>query len=305
MSRFFALAAVGVSCMVAAHWGAADTVTMKNGTAIDGKIIRNSGGRITVQLGDREVNVPLDDVESTEVNDKRAPVLDIAAVEREARARDAELTEKTGLNAGQREAVDELLKIFFLGSPESAQGAKRSIMSMAATASPYRYLRIRLPEIQPDKVGPLLEVMCQMDPDGMRDILKEYATSPSEAARAAALESLARLKDRDALELMRRGTADEHPAVRIAAIHGIAALGARGATPVLLKLLAGGDPRVQNAARDALSALWTEPGQPAVNFLQNAGWQDFWNQKAATVPDAWDPDHIEPLVPPGTAMQID
>lgn len=100
--------------------------------------------------------------------------------------------------------------------------------------------------------------------------------------------------------------ADEHTEVRIAAARGIETFGAREATPVLLKALTDDDMRVQNAARDVLSVLWTEPGQPPLNFLQNAGWVDFWKTKAAGTAGAWDSAApVEPLVPPGTVVQLD
>ena len=221
------------------------------------------------------------------------------------RERDRELVEKTGLEAPQRAATDELLHHLFLGDETVSQNAKHALLEMAKKDSPYRYLLMRLPEIVPNKLAPLLELLFEMNPEGMRETLKQTATSTSETARAACLRCLATLRDKSTLELMKSGMADEDPDVRIAAAHGIDALGAREATPVLLKALRGQDLRVQNASRDALSSLWTEPGQPPLSFLQNAGWDEFWKSKAAGVPGAWDPDKIEPLVPPGTVTQID
>jgi HEAT repeat protein len=171
---------------------------------------------------------------------------------------------------------------------------------MAKTNSPYRYLEMQRRDILPSKLAPLLEVMFELNPEGMRETLKETASSTSETARAASLRCLGELRDRSSLELMKGGMADEFPEVRIAAAHGIGALGAREATPVLLNALKAGDLRVQNAARTALSSLWTELGQPPLSFPQDSGWQEFWKAKAADTPGAWDANAIEPLVPPGT-----
>ncbi len=306
MKSVFRFSVACAAVFAAGGWAPADTITLKNGISIDGKITARSDGQIRVQLGDQEVVVPVADVESTEANDKAAPVIDYDALERAAKERDKELVEKTGLQARQRAEVDELLQMFFLSDEATTQSAKRTLLDMAKTdSSPYRYLGTRLPDINPAKIAPLLEVMFDMNPEGMRETLKQYAVSASETARAACLHCLAKLKDKSSLELIKRGLVDEDPDVRIAAVRGVEALRVREATPVLLKTLTTSDMRVQNASRDALSTLWTEPGQPPLNFLQNSGWADFWKTKSASVPGAWVPGTIEPLVPPGTVVQMD
>lgn len=303
--RFFAACAAAV--LAAGGWASADTVLMKDSVTYDGKVISNSDGLIRMQVGNHEVVLAVQDVASVETNDKRGQEVNYDDIERLAVERDKELVEKTGLQAADRSAVDELLKLFFLGDEENSKTAHRALLDMVKDKKdPYRYLEMLLPQINPAKLAPLLEVMFEMNPAGMRATLEQNVLSPSETARAACLRCLGKLKDKSALELMKRGLADHDPEVRIAATRGIEALGAREATPVLLMALAADqDMRAQNAARDVLSALWTEPGQPPLNFLQNAGWEEFWKTKAASVPGAWNPKTIEPLVPPGTVVQID
>ena len=305
VNRVFRFLAAFAVALVATGWASADTVLMKDNVTYDGKVISKDGGLIRMQSGDHEVVLPMDDVANVETNDKTGPVINYEEIERAAKERDNDLVEKTGLEARDRSAVDELLQLLFLGDESTSKGARRSLLDMVKDKNPYRYLEMWLPAILPTRLAPLLEVMFEMNPEGMRETLKQTALSPSETARAASLRLLGKLKDKSALELMKRGMADHNPEVRIAAAQGVQALGAREATPLLLKALTGDDMRVQNASRDALSALWTEPGKEPLNFLQNSGWNDFWKTKAATVPDAWNPDATEPLVEPGTVAITD
>ena len=292
---------IAFAAVLAAEGGVlADTVTMKDNVTYDGKVISNSNGLIRMQVGDREITLPAADAASVETNDKRGQTVDYAEVERLATEHDKELVEKTGLKVQERDAVDELLQFFFSQNEAAVERARHALLNMAKTNSPYRYLQMQRRDILPDKLAPLLEVMFEMNPEDMRETLKETASSFSETARAASLRCLAKLGDKSSLQLMKRGLADEFPEVRIAAAHGVQVFGAREATPALLKALKAGDPRVRNAACDALSALWTKPGQPPLAFPQDSGWQEFWKTKAASVPGAWDPEAIEPLVPPGT-----
>lgn len=307
MNGIFRFSVLCAAVLAAGAWAPADTVLMQNGSSVDGKILSRTDTQIRIQVNDQEVTVPVADVASAEINDKRAaPPVDPAELDRRAAEHDKELVEQTGLDFEQRAGVDELLQIFFLGGEELAQSARRGLLEMAKTdKSPYRYIKMRLPEINPDKLAPILEVMFEMKPEDMRETLMQTAHSQSASARAASLRCLAKLRDKSSLELMKSGMTDEDPDVRIAAVHGIEALGVREATPMLLQLMKAGDMRVQNAARDALSLLWTEAGQPAPSFLQNTGWDEFWKTKATGVPDAWSADTAEPLVPPGTVVLMD
>ena len=304
-SGFRYLAACAAAVLAAAGWAFADTVLMKDNTSFDGKILSRENGLIRMQSGKHEVILPEADTASVESNDKVGEEVNYDEIEQRAAERDRELVEKTGLQARDRSVVDEQLKIYFLGDEESSKDARGILLGMVKDRNPYRYLEMLLPGINPAKVAPLLEVMFEMNPEAMRETLEKNAVGNSETARAACLRCLAKLRGKSALELIRRGMADEYPEVRIAAAHGIEALSAREATPVLLKALKDDDMRVQNAARDALSILWTESGQPPLNFLQNSGWEDFWKSKAAGVSGAWDPALIEPLVPKGTVVQMD
>ncbi len=305
MKRVFKCLIAIVALIAAGGRAGADTVLMKDSNTYDGKIISRNSDLIRMKSGDHDVVLPVADVESVEINDKRGEDVNYAEIERLAKERDKELVEKTGLQARERSAVDELLRLFFLSDEDSSRTARNRLLEMVKDHNPYRYLKMLLPEIYPAKLAPLLEVMSEMNPGDMRETLKETATSTSETARAACLRCLGKLKDKTSLELMKRGMVDEDPDVRIAATRSVEALGAREATPVLIKALTADDMRVQNASRDVLSTLWSEPGKPPLNFLQNAGWKEFWNTKAASVSGAWDPDTIEPLVPPGTVCRVD
>ena len=305
MTSVFRFLTAFIVVFLAAAWASADTVLMKDSNTYDGKIISKDDGLIRMQSGDHEVVLPLADVASVETNDKTGPVIDYEAIEREAKARDSELVEKTGLQARDRAAVDDLLQVLFLGDESASKNARHVLLDMVKDKNPYRYLEMWLPSILPTRLAPLLDVMFEMNPDGMRETLKQTALSPSETARAESLRLLGKLKDKSALELMKHGMVDHAPEVRIAAAQGVQALGVREATPLLLKALTGDDLRVQNASRDALSALWTEPGQQPLNFLQNSGWDEFWKTKAASVPGAWNPESTEPLVEPGKVAKTD
>ena len=306
MKHFWFLALVGVALLLGTA-AFADTVSLVNGSTVDGKIVSKGDGLLRINSAGEDFTLPLADVVSIVENDKVGePPISNEEIDRRAKARDQELLEQTGLNMQQRAAVDELLEIFFLADEESSKNAKRALIDMAkAGTSPLRYLKLRLPDILPSKVAYLLEAMVELDPDGMRETLRQYARSASEIARAASLRLLGKLKDRPSLELMKSGLVDENADVRIAAIRGVESLAVREATPALVKSLSDTDLRVQNAARETLSTLWSEVGKPPVNFLENAGWQEFWKTKAAEVPGAWDPAALQPLVVSGTVLLMD
>ncbi len=297
--------AMALVAVLSARETVADTVLMKNQVSYDGQVIGRNDGLIRMRVGDRELALPAADVAAMESNNNPGQVFNYNDIGRLETEHDRNLTEKSGLEARQRAVVDEQLQAFFSEDERAIKNARQELLRMARSNNPYHYLEMRRREVIPTKLPPLLEVMFELNPEGMRETLEQAAFSPDEKVRAASLRCLGKLRDRTSLELMKRGMAEDASEIRIAAIHGAEAFGAREATPMLLQALMAGDPRVQNAARSALSTLWSQPGQPPLVFPQQSAWREWWNSKAQSVAGAWDPGAVEPLVAPGTVFQID
>ena len=284
-----------------AHFSAADTLYLKNGTRIDGTVSSDSNGIVMVQAGNRTVAYRSHELARIEKNNKTGK-LDLDAIRARAKARETELIQKTGLNAQQHRRIHELLKLAQSSERSIAGPAKDELISMGAKMDLFRYLTHYLPEYSPRLVPPVLEVLFAINPYRTRPLLYAYTTDADDLCRATALKNLASFGDKSELPLVAKGLIDYKIPVRIAASYGAGYLKAKECTPLLIDNMKQDDPHLYNVASDALSYIWSTQDNP-IHFEELAGWESFWAEQTFTVPSVFSAKNLVPLVPEGTVFE--
>ena len=294
------MATILVLAAVAMPLAVADTIYMRSGVRVTGKVQSQDDIRTVVMIGKRKVVLLTKEVSRVEENEKTGGI-DRKRLEAEALKRDAELTETTGLTRKQRNRAEEAMTLLGSGNREERAEGRRILLAMAEEVDILRYLEWLMPSMLPWYVPGTLLVMTELQPGKMPPILREFCTHEDSGCRAMAIEILGKLKDRGAASLIARGLADHEGPVRISACHALAALGVKEATPALIENLRTPDPRVQNASRTALHVMWNV-AQVEGEVKSAEAWQAFWEQQSGSVSGAFALAALEPLVAPGTCF---
>ena len=277
----------------------ADTIYLKNGVQVDGKVTTTNEGLLKLQVGDRTVIYRPSEVSSIEQND-RSGVLDREAAVARWQERNAEMTRLTGLDDEQRMRVKNLL--YKLQREDERPAAQRELVALQEQMDVFRYLEYRFPGLS-DRLSPwALEIMAYIDAKRALPTLREALEKNIYATRAKAIEILGKIGDRESTAFIARGLVDHAPEVRFSAAYALAALKSRQATPALIDLLQDGDRRVRNASMDALRALWADViGQETYNTTEQ--WEALWAAQSGTVPGSIKLAALSPLVPPEEEFQ--
>lgn len=277
----------------------ADTVHMRNGVQIHGKVKSQDEKRVTLMVGKREVILRAKEVARVVENDKTG-VLDRKKMIAQAQKQQQELLETTGLNAQQRNKV--LRAMALLMDPMKRAEGKRIVLAVAEEADVFRYFEWYLPSMLPRYIPSVLEIMVQLQPSRMKPILHEQCSNTDIDTRAKAIELIGRLQDQGAALLCARGLVDHEAAVRVAACHALGELRCREATAALLENLKAPDAGIQNAGRDALLRIWS--GQPGVaDFQSDEEWVALWQRQASSAPMAFKAHALKPLVEHGVQFE--
>ncbi|HOZ48624.1 MAG TPA: hypothetical protein PLO37_19980 [Candidatus Hydrogenedentes bacterium] len=278
----------------------ADTVYMKNGVQIHGKVISQDDKRIVLQIGDRKVTVRTNEAAKIEENEKTGK-LDRQVMLERARQREEEMTEITGLTPEQRTRVKAVMQLLLSEDPNVRVDGQRKLVALAQEMDVFTFFAHYLPMMLPRFIPGVLDVMAAIQPENTIPILREQVLNVDAGARAKSLELIARLGDVEGIPLAARGLLDHEPLVQIAAAAALGQLRAKEATPVFIEAMKGFDVRVNNACREALSGMWSTPEQRVDHF--NAGdWQAFWETRANSVASPLQPFLLEPLVPAGSCF---
>jgi hypothetical protein len=284
-------------CAALAPTAAADTIHMKNGVPLDGKVVSENASVVKVQVGDRTVTLRKDEVARIVPND-RTGAFDKEKALQEARKRDEELTKQTGLNAAQRHEIKQILGLLARNDPEMRKEGKQRLLTMARDMDIIKYFEQTLPALLPRYVPGVLEVLVELNPLRARPLLVDSTTNVDAACRAKALELLGQMGDARSAELAARGLLDHHHAVRASAAMAFAQLETKAATPMLIERLNDGDAHVRSAAGLALSRAWGTVD--AENAPENKReWQAYWKEHSAQVAAPMKSSAFEPLVPKG------
>jgi hypothetical protein len=287
------------AALVVTGLAGADTLYLKNGVQVEGKVITTPEGLLKLQVGNRSVFYRPDEVERIEEND-RTGVLDREAAIAQWRVRDEELTHETGLNAEQRDRVKTLM--YQLQREDERPAAQRELVALQKEMDVFRYLEYRFPGLS-DRLSPWgLETMAYIDAKRALPTLRDALEKNIYLTRAKAMEILGKIGDRESAVAIARGLVDHAPEVQYTAAYALAELKARQATPALIELFDEADRRVRNAAQEALQAMWADKtGNETYNTREQ--WEALWQTQSATVGDAILLASLRPLVLPEEEFQ--
>jgi hypothetical protein len=273
----------------------ADTVYLKDGSSIDGTVIRSDAEAVVIEIGSGNTTLRAADVARIEKNDKKgeATTLSILRAKQHADA----LDRRTGLTTKQRDAVRAAIEP--LWSPDEAErsAARKKLLAMSKEMSVFTYLESYLPYAKGLVAPEIMKTLVDIDPVRAKDTVLPFTQNADPANRSKALEIIGSYKSDDDLETLSRGLVDVDNSVRIAAAHAVAALGSKRATPALLEGLKSTDPKVQNASREALTQLWSA-GSTKVDLKTPEEWNAFWKSKSREVKDPISPSKLAPLISP-------
>ena len=273
----------------------ADTVYLKDGSTINGTVIKNDAEAVVIEIGSGNTTLRAADVARIEKNDKKgeASTLSILRAKQHADA----LDRRTGLTTKQRDAVRAAIEP--LWSPDEAErsAARKKLLAMSKEMSVFTYLESYLPYAKGLVAPEIMKTLVDIDPVRAKDTVLPFTQNADPANRSKALEIIGSYKSDDDLETLSRGLVDVDNSVRIAAAHAVAALGGKRATPALLDGLKSTDPKVQNASREALRQLWsTANANVDLNTVEE--WNAFWKSKSREVKDPISPSELAPLISP-------
>ncbi len=287
--------AAGLCLYAAAH---ADTIYLTSGVCIEGKVSSQTDKAVKINIGNRTVAVQASEVARIEQNELTG-VIDRDKVRAEAEAREAQLLSETGLNGQQRAQVTALLAELISSDSAVRSRATEKFMQLAQEADLIRYFEWCSAALLPRYVPGVLELAAQIDPTRAKNLVRRHATDPDAASRAKAMELIGRLGDKSSTDLLARGLIDHQPEVQAAAANSTAVLGAVELAPVLIAVFDAPDLRVCNACTGALRTIW-----PAAGELQKkADWAAYSQAHPLGGGIAYDPAHLEPLVPAGVEFR--
>lgn len=290
-----AIAACIAICMTASPV-VADTIHMKNGTQVFGKVVSQTGERVEVRVGDRTVVLRASEIRHREENDKTGR-LDVEKVRARVQERHIEIETETGLKTEDLRLIKELVEKLRSRDPLEHEDAYLALARMQKRADVVGYFEGQLSRYTAGFAVPVLEVMYKLDPKRGLRAARDSVSVLAPATRGKAVEILARSDDPDDIVYVVRGLIDPDPRVRIRATHGMRALGERRATPAMLANLRESNAWLRGASSDALAALWGIEPEKA-RALDADGWEALWESRQSEVANPFRVSRLEPLVNP-------
>lgn len=276
----------------------ADTLYLTSGATVDGRVTSKGDGLYEVKIGeDIVVFYRADEVERMEENN-RTGIPDPAEEEARWAKLEAELEQKTGLTAEQRQEVEPLLAELTREGGDRIEARKR-LVALQEKFDVYKYLDFMLTEATPLLSMALLDAMYAINTPKTIEVLPQYLEHAYAGLRQQAISLLARAGATGSVPAIARGLADHELEVKIEAAYALGSLNARNATPALIELLAHPDLRVSNASRDALHLLWkNEVGEKRLATVDE--WKEVWAKSEDARGDSIQLAKLQPLVPEGT-----
>ncbi len=279
----------------------ADTLVLDTGVQCDGVVKELPDGNYSVNAGGRTLIYRKAEVVSIEKNAKTG-ALDLEAVKAQWAQHDKELTEKTGLNAQQRQEVDKWLAALVGADERKILSIRDTLASMQKEMDVFRYIEFAYWDMS-HLMAPIgLDILFFLDPARALVALRRSAEHPYYAVRQKALELLGRAHDRESITLIARGMLDGNIEVRIMAAYALANAGGKEATPLLIDALKHPDMRVGNSSRESLEALW-KADLPDPKPRTVDAWTAFFNSHNTGLPPALTVEGLEPLIPPDQEFQ--
>jgi len=279
MNRRRVLIVVAVFAGACAAW--ADTVHFKDGSALDGKVMRPNADTILIQVGTAKFTFPACDVASVESNDKAGAPAKVGSLVAKRRA--DWLQERTGLDRRQRDQVRHAMDPLWSPDEGVRNEARRRLVAMAQDMSVFRFLEASLPYTKGEIAPELMQVLVDIDPKRAEKIVQQRVQDVDPRNRGKALELLAAYGKPEGVEAIARGMKDQDNRVRISAAKALAQAAGRRATPALLEAIEGStNQRLRNVCLNALKGVWSS-GDTEIAFETAQEWKAYWNTHAATV----------------------
>jgi len=295
MNKALLIMAVAGLAIALCTTAAADTLYLKTGVAVHGKVTDKGNGVFELEAGGRKVMYRAKDVVSVEKNDKTG-VRSWDEVEAKVESRLEKMERLTGLTLEQRTRVDRLVADLATASPAQMQQIRETFIQLHQDWGLAKYFKWTFGFSKPPW---LLVAMVWIEPGEAIPILQEAAENPYFETRARAIELLGRLGHRDSAPLVARGLMDHTFDVKLAAIYALGNLNSRAATPALIEMIGQPDIKLANAAREALAAIWqTELGDLKPRTVSE--WQDFVAPRGGN--EGISLANLEPLILPEFEM---
>ena len=285
-------AAVAIAPAIAA----ADTLLLKDGTSIDGTVVKVNDNCIAIKSGNGQIIYQNDEVDSVEKNDKLGK-LDLAKVNPAALRHEQALEQATGLKAEQREKIIAIVDRLAREDSAERNQAIKELIAMQQQCDVYRFLRESRQGFGTRVLPGVLEVMLALNKTETKPIVYENLEDKTPSNRAAALELLGHHKELASIETVIRGLVDTDAEVQIAAVHALAELGNARATPALIETLSSANPRLRNASNAALIRIWNTPETPA-QFETADEWKKHWSEASGGVAKPIELASLQPLYDP-------
>lgn len=282
----------------------ADTLHLKDGTALDGTVVKINDNCMAIRSGNGEIVYSNDEIDRVEKNEKKG-ALDLAVTNPAALRHEQELEKATGLKAEQREKIIAIVdRLAHEDAAERSQAVKE-LIALNQQFDVFRFLKESRQGFGARVLPGVLEVMLALNKGETKPIVLDCLNDKSPPVRAAALELLAKHKELASLETVARGLVDSEDDVQIASAHALAALADKRATPALIASLASANPRVRNAALAALGRVWST-AEAQVKFETADEWTKFWNDSSAQAGKPIELASLQPLyvMPEGTNYVI-
>ncbi|MCC6796806.1 MAG: HEAT repeat domain-containing protein [Candidatus Hydrogenedentes bacterium] len=282
----------------------ADTLHLKDGTSLDGAVVKINDNCMAIRSGNGEIVYSNDEIDRVEKNEKKG-TLDLAVTNPAALRHEQELEKATGLIAEQREKIIAIVDRLAHEDAAERSKAVKELIALNQQLDIYRFLKESRQGFGARVLPGVLEVMLALNKGETKPIVLDCLNDKSPPVRAAALELLGTHKELASLETVARGLVDSEDEVQIASAHALAALADKRATPALIASLGNANPRVRNAALAALSRVWGTAESP-VQFETADEWTKFWNESSAQAGKPIELAALEPLyiMPEGTNYVI-
>jgi len=283
--------AVCAGCTLAVSQAHADTIYFNDGTSLDGKVTYPNENSVRLGLEGGYMLFQADRVDRVEKNDK---VGKYSLHNNVHHLRHNEIVmETTGLTPDEKAELFDMMKPLRSGDAREVAQAKERLLAVAQQKDIFTFLEHVTTSTTERDMPEIFDVMARIDPERTKGVMLEKVTAEHPTNRAAALKTLARLKDSENIETIAQGIVDHDPQVRQEAAEALAILGDRRATPALLKGIESNDTRVRNASMLALQQLWNEdigadPGK----------WRSHWQRMQSSVSDPVDANTLKPLMKP-------
>jgi sRNA-binding regulator protein Hfq len=271
----------------------ADTLYVKNGPALDGKVVRLNDHAVALESGNGRMVFQNHEIERIEKNEKKG-TLDYSAANPIALEHERQLEKRTGLTAKQREEIIALVDQLAKEDSEERKLVVKRLVTLQQKIDVFRFLNESRGGFGARLLPGVLEVMTQIDKSATKPIVLECATDKVAGIRAAAITLMGKVQGYGSVEMIARGLVDEDVDVRVAAAAALADVRDKRATPALIAGMSDNNQRVVNVCKASLSRLWSTENA-VVQYETAAEWAAFWQERAPGVSKPIQTAALQPL----------